>query len=432
MHVCMYHTSHSVEILRFLWSRGGLRYARPFDSPSFGVRIVHHTQASSWFHRVSQPFPRLIMAAVALAVLAACGEKPDAHPQMPPPEVTAVVAQSRDVPRQFEYVGQVAGVRDAEVRARVGGILVKRLYTEGKAVKQGDPLFLIDPEPLKASSDQARAALALEEAKLARAKLERDRILPLFAENAVSQKDRDDAVTNYESAVASAAAARARLKEASINLGYTRVTAPISGLTSKEVVSEGSLIAPSNLLTVVSQTDPVYVNFAMADNDSLHFRKLVQEGVLVAPKDEKYAVEVAFSDGSRYARTGQVNFTDNVIDTSTGTIRARAIFTNPDAELIPGQFVRVYLKGITQRNAILIPQRAVLSTPQGQIVFVVNEESKAEPRPVSIGDEIGRDFIITSGIRNGDRVIVDGAIKSRPGQPVKVVESQPPTPATKP
>ncbi|GAB2946355.1 efflux RND transporter periplasmic adaptor subunit [Aquaspirillum soli] len=365
-----------------------------------------------------------LLAITIATVLSACsgGDSQPKSGGMPPPEVTVTTVKAADVPRVFEYVGQVAGYRDVEVRARVGGILQKRLYTEGKAVKQGDALFLIDPEQLTAAVDQAKGQLAVEQARLTRAKQEHDRVLPLFAENAVSQKDRDDAVTALESAQASVAAARAKLREADINRSYSRVTAPISGMTSKEVVSEGSLLSPNSLLTVISQTDPIYVNFSMADNDALRFRKLIQEGVLVAPEGGKFDIELRLADGSQYQRIGRMNFTDNIIDPTTGTLRARAEFANPEAELLPGQFVRVFMKGAIQKNAILIPQRAVLSTAQGTIVFIVNEQGKAEPRPIQVGEEIERNFVVLSGLKGGERLIVDGAMKSRPGQPVKPVE----------
>lgn len=252
---------------------------------------------------------------------------------MPPPEVTVVTVKPADVPLPLEYVGQTAGSREVEVRARVSGILLKRLYAEGRPVKAGDALYQIDPEQAKAALDQARGALEVEQAKLIRAKQDQARILPLFAENAVSQKDRDEAVANFESAQASAAAARARVREAQINMDYTRVTAPISGMTSKEVRSEGSLVSPSgdaSLLTKISQLDPMYVNFSMSDNELLRLRTWQAQGRFEPPEGERYTVEVKLSDGSMFPTAGRLNFTDNLIDPSTGAIRSRAEFANPD------------------------------------------------------------------------------------------------------
>ncbi len=351
---------------------------------------------------------------------------------MPQPEVTVVTVKPAYVPLPLEYVGQTAGSREVEVRARVSGILLKRLYAEGRPVKAGDALYQIDPEQAKAALDQARGALEVEQAKLIRAKQDQARILPLFAENAVSQKDRDEAVANFESAQASVAAARARVREAQINMDYTRVTAPISGMTSKEVRSEGSLVSPSgdaSLLTKISQLDPMYVNFSMSDNELLRLRTWQAQGRFEPPEGERYTVEVKLSDGSMFPTVGRLNFTDNLIDPSTGAIRSRAEFANPDGVLLPGQFVRVYLKGGKLKNAMLIPQRAVLSTQQGKLVFVANAQNKAEPRPVELGDEVKNEVIVVRGLQAGDRVIVDGNIKARPGAPVKVVD---PTAAGKP
>lgn len=376
------------------------------------------------------PMRRLIHPVVWLPVasavlLAACQDKQGGMPAMPPPEVTVVTVKPADVPLPLEYVGQTAGSREVEVRARVSGILLKRLYVEGRPVKAGDVLYQIDPEQAKAALDQARGALEVEQAKLIRTRQDQARILPLFAENAVSQKDRDEAVADFESAQASVASARARLREAQINMDYTRVTAPISGMTSKEVRSEGSLVSPSgdtSLLTKISQLDPMYVNFSMSDNELLRLRTWQAQGRFEPPEGERYTVEIKLSDGSMFPTAGRLNFTDNLIDPSTGAIRSRAEFANPDGVLLPGQFVRVYLKGGKLKNAMLVPQRAVLSTQQGKLVFVANAQNKAEPRPVELGDEVKNEVIVTHGLQAGDRVIVDGNIKARPGAPVKVVD----------
>ena len=361
-------------------------------------------------------------------MLAACGAKDNAPPAPPPAPVSVMKATAQDVPVSYEFIGQVAGFRDVEVRARVGGILQKRLYTEGRLVKAGEPLFQIDPAPFVTEVDQSRAALAVQKAPLTRAELDYKRIVPLFAENAVSQKDRDDALSAYESAKAAVNQAQAKLSQDQINLGYTKVTAPITGMASKETVSEGNLIvansAEGSLLTTVSQIDPIYVNFSISDNDALRYRTQIANGQLVVPQGEKYQVTVQLSDGSNYSRTGWMNFTDNIIDTTTGTIRARATFKNPDGHLLPGQFVRVHLEGAHLKDAIVIPQRAVLSTQQGNIVFTVTPDGKAAPRPVEKGQEIGDNVAILKGLKSGDTVIVDGAVKAKPGQPVKILPAR--------
>lgn len=366
--------------------------------------------------------PLILWMALASS-LAACGQSTEQKQTPPPPEVTSLVVKKADVPRVFEYVGQVSGFRDVEVRARVGGIVMKRLYEEGRHVKQGDPLFLIDQEPMRASFDQAKAALAVEEARLQRARQEFARIRPLVTEKAVSQKDYDDAVASLESAQASAAVARARLREAQINMNYTKVTAPISGMTSKEVVSEGSLVGAgqNGLLTIISQVDPVYVNFSMADNDALLMRRMIQNGQLIMPRGDALDVELRLADGTFFKNIGRMSFTDNLIDPTTGTLRARAQFDNPDGELLPGQFVRVFMKGAVQKNTLLVPQRAVMSTAQGTMVMTINKQNIVEPRPVKIGQEIGRDFVIEEGLKGGETIIVDGIMKARPGSPVTAI-----------
>lgn len=366
--------------------------------------------------------PLILWMALASS-LAACGQSAEQKQTPPPPEVTSLVVKKADVPRVFEYVGQVSGFRDVEVRARVGGIVMKRLYEEGRHVKQGDPLFLIDQEPMRASFDQAKAALAVEEARLQRARQEFARIRPLVTEKAVSQKDYDDAVASLESAQASAAVARARLREAQINMNYTKVTAPISGMTSKEVVSEGSLVGAgqNGLLTIISQVDPVYVNFSMADNDALLMRRMIQNGQLIMPRGDALDVELRLADGTFFKNIGRMSFTDNLIDPTTGTLRARAQFDNPDGELLPGQFVRVSMKGAVQKNTLLVPQRAVMSTAQGTMVMTINKQNIVEPRPVKIGQEIGRDFVIEEGLKGGETIIVDGIMKARPGSPVTAI-----------
>lgn len=245
-------------------------------------------------------------------------EAPQAPPALP---VTLLTVQAQDVPVQFEYVGQAAGSREVEVRARVGGILQKRLFTEGRAVKAGDVLFQLDPAPFQAAYDQANAAMAVEQAQLTRTKQDFDRIVPLYNEQAVSRKDYDDAKAAYGAAQASVAASRARLQEARINLGYTRVVAPISGVTSLEAVSEGSLItntsAEGSLLTKISQLDPLYVNFSIAEGDSLRLRDMLQSGQLTMSNDQNYVATIRLGNGQIYQHEGVVSFTDNIVDTTT-------------------------------------------------------------------------------------------------------------------
>lgn len=362
-------------------------------------------------------FPWLIISS-----LISCKKK-EAPMQMPPPQVLVIKTEAKDVPYTPSFVGQTAGSKDIEVRARVSGILLKRMYVEGQRVKQGDILFLIDPEPYKVALEQARATLGQAEATYTRTKLDRDRVLPLFKANALSKKDRDQAVGDFNVAKANLKAAKARVEEAEINLGYTTVTAPISGLTSKEAVSEGSLISTtetSSLLTRINQLDPIYVNFSYSDSEALKLRKDIEAGTLTSAPQDNMEVELKLSDGSTYPSKGKMNFSDNHINTSTGTLQVRGELPNPDAALLPGQFVRVSLHGYTRKKAILIPQRSVVQQPDGKVALIVNKDSKVELRPITLGDEVGNHVVVEKGISAGENVIVEGILKARPGTPVKM------------
>jgi len=367
------------------------------------------------------------------AVVAACSpsngsEKKGGGPGMgmPPPEVSAITVAPQAVPVAFEYVGQTAGSREVEVRARVTGILLKRNFEEGGPVKQGQSLFTIDPAPFEVAVARAQADVAAAEARLDQARRNVKRFRPLYAEKAVSQKDYDDAVSAEQIGTADVAAARARLAEARLNLGYTRVEAPVAGVTGRSLRQEGSLISgPDVLLTTITQLDPIWVNFGIPDNDQARLQKEIQAGRLAFPKDGRFEVSLLLADGTPYNHTGKLNFSDVRISAATGTRETRAELPNPEDALHPGQFVRVILRGAAYPNAVTVPQRAVLEGPQGKFVYVVNEKSAAEPRPVQAGEWSGGDWIITSGLKEGERVIVDGVMKLGPGAPVRIAEPKP-------
>lgn len=374
-------------------------------------------------------------------LLAACGQgdKAPAGPPgggMPPAQVSVVEAQPQRVPVTLEYTGQTAGYRDAEVRARVSGILQKRLYQEGGVVRAGQPLFQIDPAPFKAALDQAEAAKSLAEARLAQAqadlaRLTKDaaRLKPLFEGKAVSQKEYDDAVSGQQATQAAVQAARAEIQaaraqivRARLDLGYTRVEAPLTGQTGRALKSEGSLLSASDatLLTTVTQLDPIYVLFGIPDGEQLKLEREAAAGRLALPKAGRYQVSIRLADGSTYAQAGRMNFSDSRVNPQTGTVEGRAELANPAGKLLPGQFVRVLLAGAERPAAILVPQRAVMEGPQGKFVYVVNGKSAAEPRPVKVGDWVGEQWVIDEGLQAGERVIVDGALKVMPGAPVQV------------
>jgi len=345
---------------------------------------------------------------------------------MPPPEVTVVTVEPKALPVSFEYVGQTAGSREAEVRSRIQGILVSKNFREGESVKKGQSLYTIDPAPFEAALARAAADVAAAEARHEQAKRNAARLKPLYAEKAVSQKEYDDAASAEAIAVADVKAAQARLTEARLNLAYTKVESPISGLASRSIPSEGSLIpGPQQLLTTVVDVDPIWVNFGIPDNEQAKLQKDVEQGKLNIPKT--FEVEVRLADGTVHDKKGRMNFSDVRVSAQTGTREARAELPNADGRLRPGQFVRVVLKGATIPNAVTVPQRAVLQNPQGggKIVFVVDEKSTAQPRPVEAGEWSGDQWVITSGLKAGERVIVDGVMKLGPGAPVRIAEPKP-------
>lgn len=369
----------------------------------------------------------LLMTALTVA-LAACGDKPE---QKAPPPAPVIVEQIKpnEVPMQVEMVGETAGYRDVEVRSRVNGILLKRTYTEGQFVQAGQVMFEIDPEPYKAALDQAKGALAQTVAALDKAKADRDRIIPLYKENAVSRRDYDDAMAAYDAALANSQSAQAKVKEAELNLGYTKVTAPISGLTSKVAQSEGSLIAASSgsPLTTISQYEPIYVNFAYSEQDRLNFERSVASGQMVVRDSANWTAHIRLADGSMYQKVGKVNFSDNRVDPKTGTIQARAIFENKDGKLLPGQFVRLILDIGTRKNAIVIPDRAVTQSQADKLVMVVGADGNVEPRAVKLGPAVAGGVLVEEGLKAGERIIVEGLIKLRPGakvQPMTASEMQ--------
>lgn len=365
-----------------------------------------------------------LFVGVMVAGLLGCNNAADSAAAPPVPEVVVVTVQPRDLPVTSEYVGQIQGVREVEVRPRVSGILEHWNYKEGSAVQAGQSLFTIDPEPFRADLEKAEADLASAEASLSQATRNAARLKPLWEAKAVSQKEYDDTVSTEQVAAANVKAAQAALTQARLNLSYTRVEAPISGITSRALKSEGSLVeTQQTLLTTISQIDPIHVIFSFTEAEYLKFTRDTSEGWLKLPKDGKFDVNLKLADGSEYARAGKVDFTDVRVDSNTGTIEARAVIPNPQHLLRPGQFVRVQLSGAIRPAAIAIPQRAVLEGPNTKIVMTVNAQGVVEPRPVQVGDWFGEDWVITGGLNPGDKVIVDGVVKARPGSPVKIAEA---------
>ncbi|MBX3660923.1 MAG: efflux RND transporter periplasmic adaptor subunit [Burkholderiales bacterium] len=377
---------------------------------------------------MNSPSPRLhpfFAAAAASLALVACG--PAGGPPnggFPPPPVSVMITEARDLPVTLEYTAQTAGYRETEVRARVSGILLKRNYREGGTVKQGESLFTIDPAPFQLALARAKADLGVAEAQLQQAQRELARLKPVYESKAVSQKEFDDASSAERIAAAQVESARARLNEAQLNLEWTRVESPITGVASRSAVSEGTLVSgPGVLLTTVTQTDPMYVIFGVSDRDTLAMRREAEAGRVRLPADGRLKATLKLADGSEYSRPGVVNFVDVRVNTQTGTTETRAEFPNPGNLLRAGEFVRIVLSGAVRPGAIVVPQRAVLEGPGGKFVYIANAESKAEPRPVQVGAWTGDGWIIDSGLKPGERVIIDGTAKIfAPGTPVTIVD----------
>jgi membrane fusion protein (multidrug efflux system) len=368
---------------------------------------------------------RLFISVIAIGLLAACGKKEEANsPQArPPAEVTVIKVSPRDTAVGFEYVGQTESSRQVQIVARVNGFLEKQVYREGSLVKAGQVMFRQDARPFQAAVDAAKGALGQQEARLQVARANLDRVRPLAAKNALSQKDLDNAIGQEQDAAAAVESAKAGLEQAQLNLGYTTIVTPVTGLSSYARVNEGSYIQPTNsLLTYVQQVDPVYVNFSISENDLLKYRGEEKSGQLRLPKKDNFQVQIELGDGSLYPHRGLITFADADFNQQTGTYLLRATLKNPDAALRPGQFVRVRVQGAIRPDAILVPQRAVLQGAQGHFVWIVDKESKVQPRPVEIGSWHGDDWFITRGLAPGDVVVVDGVLRLGPGVPVKIVE----------
>ena len=370
-------------------------------------------------------FRALIAAALLPLALAACSsEQPH---EMPPPQVEVVVVRTEPVPNVIELPGRVQAVRTAEVRARVTGIVGELLYREGSDVRAGQPLFAIDPREMQANLAAVQATLQRAEASAVNARQDVERYRPLLKDQAISKQEYDTAVARLNTAEADVLQARAQVASGKLSLGYATVTAPISGRAGRAQVTEGALVSATEgtLLTTIEQTSPVFVNFAQASSDILALRREMESGQLQVPAFDRVQVELELEDGSRFSQTGRLDFFDLALDESTGSAALRAEFPNPGGLLLPGQFVRARIFAGTRRDAILVPQRAVNVGPQGGTVIVVNAENLAEARPVKLGDLRGENWVVTGGLKPGDKVIVAGLQKIQPGKPVQVVDSAP-------
>lgn len=338
--------------------------------------------------------------ALSAALLTGCSDNKPAAPAMGPMPVTVLEVQPQRVPSSVEVMAQTEGARETEVRARVGGILVKRLYQEGETVKAGQPLFQIDRSSYEITLAEAKA-------KADQASREMNRLKGLIEAKAIAQKDYDDTVSNN-------AIAQAALHQAQLNLSWTTVTAPVAGTTGRAAKSEGNLISTGadSLLTSIYQSNPIWVSFSLGDSD---LAKLA--GGRVTNKNIN-GVELMLANGTVYPKTGKLNFLASNIDTTLGTQQLRAEFDNSDNQLLPGQFVRIRLLTGQRDGVFLVPQTAIIQTEQGPIVMLAGAEDKVAPRPIQVAEWRGKDWVVTGGLKAGDKVIIDNLIKLRPGAPV--------------
>jgi membrane fusion protein (multidrug efflux system) len=382
--------------------------------------------------RLSQRDSRFVLACVALALCAGC-HKPASLPAAPTVEVTVVTVEPHDTPVDFEFTAQTQSSREVEIRARVDGFLDKRVYTEGQLVHAGQTLFLMDPKPFEAALQTAKGQLAQQQARLTVTKANLARVIPLAAQDALSQKDLDDATGNEKQAEAAVIAAKGQVQTAELNLSYTTIKSPLAGLSSFARQQDGSYVTASTagLLTYVYQLDPMWVNFSLSENELLAYRDQVQKGQLRFPPANDFEVSVVLADGSEFPARGHINFTNPAFSTETGTFLVRAAFANPEGTLRPGQFVRARVSGAVRPNAILVPQRAVLQGAKSHFVWVVDSESKAHERVVETGEWHGDDWFIIEGLHPGERVVVDGAIRVIADKPLKITGA-PSSPASQP
>lgn len=369
-----------------------------------------------------RPYPRLMLVCLSLTMLAACGKAP--APQVPPPtEVDVETVKAQPLTLTTELNGRLVSPRSAEVRARVAGIVLKRVYREGSDVKQGDVLFLIDPAPLHAEVDSAQAGVQKAQATLYQARLQADRYAELVKIDAVSRQDAENAKVAFVQAQAEVASTQAALKRARLNLGYATVTAPISGRTSKAMVTEGALVGQGDTtaLATIQQLEPIYADINQSTRQISELRRALEQNQLQALSQTQVSATLIEEDGSPYAHKGVLLFSDLTVDQSTGQISLRSEFPNPDHALLPGSFVRVQLDQALNAQGITVAQRAVQRDAAGKaFVLVVDEASKVQQREVTLGGVQRNRWVVQQGLKAGERVIIEGVQHVQPGALVSV------------
>jgi membrane fusion protein (multidrug efflux system) len=376
-----------------------------------------------------------IGVSMGLALLAGCNRGGQTAAPPPPPEVDTVTLAPRTVDEVVGLPGRVEAIRTAEVRARVDGIVERRLYAEGTDVREGAPLFAIDPREKRANEASARASLQRAQATLTNARKDLARYTPLVQRKAISAQEFDAAEAAVRQGEADVASAEAAVEKAKLDLSYTTVTAPIGGRVGRAEVTEGALVSASQatLLTRVEQLSPIYVRFSLPNVEIIELRRRAANAKLSLPQLERVEVRLVLEDGSTYGPVGHLNFLDQAVDPSTGGLLLRAEFPNPDRVLLPGQFVRARLAGAPNPNTLTVPQQAVQMSGEKASVMVVGPDGTVEARPVELGAMIRDQFVVGSGLKAGERVVIDGLQKVKPGQKVTIAKPKAATaPAGKP
>lgn len=375
---------------------------------------------------VLPPHPVLALVTLAVVLSAGCSKQAPPPPQRPAPEVTVITVQPQTIPLVSSFVAQTESSRQVDIVARVSGFLDKIAYKEGDLVREGQLLFQLDPKPFRAQLEAARGELQAQQARFKTAEATLARVKPLAAQNALSQADLDRAQGEYDASKAAVFAAGANVTEAELNLGYTTIRSPVTGLASRATQREGAYLnaqSQDSKLTYVAAIDPIWVTFSVSQNQIAKRREMLAKRQVIEPKNGHYEIELVLSDGTKYPHMGRINFADPSFSQETGSFMVRGVLPNPKMDLRPGMFVTAHLKGAVRPDAIVVPQLAVQQGANGHLVYVVNETGNAEVRPVVVGDYVGeKDIVILAGLHNGDRVVVDGVLKVVPGRPVKIVE----------
>lgn len=370
----------------------------------------------------------VIMAAAAAGMLSSCGKKNGPPPAPPTPEVSVITVGVEAVPLTSELPGRVNAVRESQVRARATGILQKRLFVEGSDVKEGDALFEIDPLPLQATLSSMQASYAKTEAMLKEAQARLSRYKELVAINAISKQAFDEATATAAQNEAELLANKAAIETARLNLGYAKVTAPISGRIGKALVTEGALVSATEAtqLAVIRQLDPVYFDFTQSSMEVLRLKRALENGSIqgVAPGEARVAL--VLEDGTVYQRAGKLLFSDVAVDPTTGMITLRAEFPNPDGNLMPGMFARIQIVEGINTNAVTIPQRTLGRGAAGSsTVLVISDQNKVELRNVEVDRTVGTKVVVSKGLKAGEKIMVEGSQKAPPGATVKTVPFNP-------